>query len=179
MNKIILGVLSVCMGSGFLGACSGTDEGGNSNPNGVAKSADEAVGRKECFVGLPLPGVSYTGYACSGSSASSTVSAIGPTSWDDVRITVELSLKAPPTIGPLQLESLTIRVPNADETTSSWVAPVDGCTATAVKSAVDEGFGWTYYRIDIACTEPAMPAADNSKEPMELGSYSIVTFFAT
>lgn len=145
--------------------------------SGVAKSADEAVGRKECFVGLPLPGVSYTGYACSGTSASSTVSAIGPTSWDDVRVSVDLSLKAPPAIGQLQLESLTIRVPNADKTSSSWDAPVDNCTATAVKSAVDEDFGWTYYRIDLVCTEPAMPAADNAKEPMVLGSFSIVTFF--
>jgi hypothetical protein len=47
----------------------------------------------------------------------------------------------------------------------------------ATDTAVELDFGWDYYRIDISCLEPALPASGNAGRPLELGNFSIVTFF--
>lgn len=156
-----------------LVACSSDDGSGDSS-----RDADAALAELGCYVDLNVSDVAYTGAACSGSGQASTVSALGPDSWDDTRISVSISLSAPPAIGILDVSSLTIEIPNEDGTAASWTAPLDACTVEATGSKIDPDMGWTYFRIDVACTSPATPTADTSLSPLELGQFSIVTFFA-
>jgi hypothetical protein len=173
MNILKLGILWACIGSGALLACGGDD--GKQN-TGIPKGPDEALNAKDCYLGLGVSGTAYSGYSCSGTTQSSSVSGLGPSSFDDVRMTVDISLNTPPAIGELDVESLTFRTPTTGE---SWTASMGSCTAKAVKSATDTDFGWVYYRIDIVCTAPATPATGNPGEPLELGQFSIVTFFTS
>ncbi len=171
MTHLKLAALCACICAGALVACGSDDGNASTGP-------DAALDARDCYLGLTVPGgVAYAGYACSGSSQASTVSGLGPDSFNDVRLTVSLSLDAPPAIGALELASLSVSIPSATSTPAQWDAPVNSCTATAPKSATDADFGWIYYRIDIVCTEPATPAADNPGAPMDLGEFSIVTFF--
>jgi len=166
----VLLLVGLSMGVG----CANDDS--SANRAGAAGGADNALAQKDCYVGLPTPGVTYTGYGCSGTSTSSTVSALGPKSWDDVRMTISLTLNTPPSLGVLDLETLTVQVPTADAT-PTWNAPLGACVATATKSAVDADFGWVYFLIDISCNLPALPATGNPGAPLDLNSFSIVTFF--
>jgi hypothetical protein len=90
-------------------------------------------------------------------------------------IRVAIALDAPPAVGPLSVSSLTVDLPT-DETSHLWNAP-SSCTLDATGKTVDDFFGWDYYRIDVSCPEPALPDSGNSGEPLELGDFSIVTFF--
>jgi hypothetical protein len=157
---------------------SNSDGTGQGNTGGHDKGADAALSQTECYVGLKVSDVTYTGSACSGSDTDSNVSAIGPDSWDDTRLNVDIELNSPPVIGKLDLASLTISIPNDDKTMSTWEAPEGACTATATDSAKDEFMGWVYYSIDIACTQPAVPTSDTSLEPLPLNEFTIVTFFS-
>ncbi|HEY5957775.1 MAG TPA: hypothetical protein VIV60_14525 [Polyangiaceae bacterium] len=168
-------------GTGSSSAGSSSTGGAGSNsviPGGIPDpGAATALSQTECYVGLKVANVTYSGAACSASSTTSGVTAMGPKSWDDVRLSLEINLNSPPGIGKLDLASLTIRIPNADGTSSSFEAPVDACTATATDSAKDDFMGWIYYSIDISCTQPAMPTTDASLAPLPLNQFAIVTFF--
>jgi hypothetical protein len=181
MTNLRSALLLVCFGSVTLAACDSSDPNSNVGTNPAStettQGPDEALNERNCYVGLSLPGAKYTGFACSGITRDSTVSAIGPKSWNDVLLSIDLSLKSPPAIGSLDLAELTFSIPNADGSSLIWNAQLESCTAQAVKSALDDDFGWMYYRIDLNCTKPALPADGNSREPMELGQFSIVTFF--
>jgi hypothetical protein len=142
------------------------------------KGADAALSQTECYVGLKVSDVTPTGAACSGSDTFSSVSSIGPDSWDDMLVNVDIELNKPPAIGKLDLASLTVTIPNDDKTMSTWEAPEGACTATATDSAKDDFMGWVYYSIDIACTKPAVPTSDTSLEPLPLNQFTIVTFFS-
>ncbi|MGC4065190.1 MAG: hypothetical protein QM784_11195 [Polyangiaceae bacterium] len=153
------------------GTSTGTTTGSQSGPK-------EALADHDCFLGLSPSGVSYTGYACSGTSQSSTVSGIGPKSFDDIRMTIWMDFSAPPALGRLELERLTVDVPQDDDTKKTWEADVTACTATATDKAEDTDMGWVYYQIDVDCAEAAAPAEGNTDAPLELGKFSVVTFFA-
>lgn len=140
------------------------------------QEAATSLSQKECYVGLKIANVTYSGASCSGSSTISGVNAIGPNSWKDVRLSIDITLNAAPAIGKLDLASLTIEIPNGDGT-ASWEAPVEACTATATDSATDNFMGWIYYSIDISCTKPATPTMDPSLAPLPLSQFAIVTFF--
>jgi hypothetical protein len=168
--KLTYGLVMVVLTN--LVACSSNEANG-----AASRGADEALAEPTCYVDLKLSDVEYTGGACSGSSQSSTVSALGPDSWDDTRITVTIALNKPPAVGMLDVSDMTIQQPKDDGTTSSWRAPLDACTFEAIGSNVDSDMGWTYFRIDVACTSPATPIDDAALGPLELGQFSIVTFF--
>ena len=142
--------------------CSGGDGG------------DPGRADQTCYIGLEVPGVSYTGVACSGGDTYSSVSGVSKSF--DTALRVSLDLTAPPALGTLSVEGLTIDVPS-EGTSQLWTAP-SSCTVAATDTVVERDFGWDYYRIDISCTEPALPASDNPGQPLELGNFSIVTFFA-
>jgi len=95
----------------------------------------------------------------------------------DLAISVSIGLSEEPMLGDLTLTSLTIDIPEAD-TSHVWDANVASCSAVALASAEDPDFDWIYYRIDISCSEPALPTGDNPGEPLELGDFVIVTFFS-
>ena len=155
----------------LLGAtvgCSSNDDDDGGNP------ADAALEERTCYVGLEVPGVTYDGAACSGGDTYSSVS--GLSSGFEAAIQISLRLDAPPDIGALSVSSLTIDLPS-DGTSHVWNAP-SSCAAVATAKAVEPDFGWDYYRIDISCPEPALPASGNTGQPLELGDFSIVTFFA-
>jgi hypothetical protein len=156
---------------GANAGCSGSDDDDSSG--GVDFDADAALAKQECYIGLEVPGVSYTGLACSGGDTYSSVSGISG-SFDTV-LAISLDLAAPPAVGALSLSSLTIDVPT-DGTSQHWDAP-GSCTAVATDTTVEPEFGWDYYRIDIGCSEPALPVSGNPGQPLELGNFSIVTFF--
>lgn len=161
----------------FVGALAlvGAAVGCSSNDDDEARSgADAALAERTCFVGLEVPGVTYDGPACSGGDTYSSVSGIS-SSFDTV-VQISLRLDSPPAVGALSVSSLTIDLPT-DGTSHVWNAP-SSCAVVATATAVDPDFGWDYYRIDISCTEPALPASGNTGEPLELGDFSIVTFFA-
>ena len=141
-------------------------------------AAATALSQQECYVGLKIPNATYTGAGCSASTTTSGVTELGPKAWNDVRLSVSISLNTPPAIGRLDLASLTIRVPNGD-VTSTWDAPIDACTATATGSATDSFMGRIYYSIDITCTKPALPTSDASLAPLTLNQFALVTFFST
>jgi len=160
-----------------LAACSSSDGGDGSGAG--AGSAQDALADTTCYVGLEVGDAAYTGAACSGSTNYSSVSAIGPDSLDDTRMTVYVGLAEPPAVGPLSLDELTFEVPNADGSISEWDATVEDCTAEAKASKVDPQMGWTYYLIDISCSSPALPVDDVSEtlSPMDVGQFTLVTFF--
>jgi hypothetical protein len=151
--------------------CSGSDDGDSSGS--LDFDADAALADQTCYIGLEVPGVSYTGVACSGGDTYSSVSGVSKSF--DTALRVSLDLTAPPAVGALSVSSLTIDVPS-EGTSRLWDAP-SSCTAVATDTSVERDFGWDYYRIDISCTEPALPASDNPEQPLELGNFSIVTFF--
>jgi hypothetical protein len=153
-----------------VGCSSNDDDDGSPGADG---GADAALAERTCYVGLEVPGLSYDGAACSGGDTYSSVS--GLSSSFDAVINISLRLDAPPAVGALSVSSLTIDLPT-DGTSHVWNAP-SSCTAVATAKAVEPDFGWDYYRIDISCPEPALPASGNSGQPMELGEFSIVTFF--
>jgi hypothetical protein len=155
-------------------ACSSDDSGGTASSS---SAADAALAQLDCYIGLNVPGVSHTGFSCSGSSSQSTVSGLVPNTFK-VALSVTLSLAEPPTLGELSLTSLVIDIPEG-EMSQRWEAPLESCTAIATNSAVYEDFGWIYYRIDISCTEPAEPVDPNPGNPIELGEFAIVTFFSS
>jgi hypothetical protein len=158
-------------GGTATGTTTGTTTGSQSGPK-------EALADHDCYMDIAPTDVVYTGYACSGTSQSSTVSGLGPKSFDDVRMTLWMDFAAPPALGPLELERLTVDVPQADETKQTWEADVASCTATATDKAVDTDMNWVYYQIDIDCTKAAAPAEGNTAAPLELGKFTVVTFFA-
>lgn len=151
-----------------------SDGGGNDNQ---ANGPDAALANKDCYLGLQVPGVSHSGFACSGADSSSSVSGLAPNSFD-AALTVSLSLSSPPAIGRLDLSSLTVTRPEGG-VSNDWDAQIDSCNATATKSALDTNMGWNYFLIDIACSLPALPVDNNPGQPLELGNFSIVTFFTS
>jgi hypothetical protein len=181
-RALSLVTLSAVLGTGI--ACSSEDgKDGDDDNGGTATGSqsgpEEALADHDCFLGLAPAGVSYTGYGCSGTSQSSTVSGIGPDSFSDIRMTLWMDFAAPPAVGVLELESLTIDIPNGDADTQSWEANVATCTATATDMAEDADMGWVYYQIEIECSEAAAPAEGNTAAPLPLGKFSVVTFFAS
>lgn len=151
--------------------CSGSDSDGS--PSAAADSeADAALAEPTCYLGLKIPGVSYSGIACSGTTTRSSVTGVSNST---PVISVAVLLDAPPAVGPLSVSSMTVDLPT-DGTSHLWIAP-SSCTLEATGTAVEEFFGWDYYRIDVSCSEPAVPDSGNSGEPLELGDFSIVTFF--
>ncbi len=156
---------------GLIAGCSG-----DAGSGGQGAGADRALAQRDCYLGLQVPGVSHTGYACSGTDTTSSVSGLEPSNFEPA-LSVSLTLAEPPEIGDLILTSLTLDIPEAG-VSQRWEAPVAACNATAIASAVDPDFGWTYFRIDITCSAPAVPIGDNSGDPIELGDFSIVTFFS-
>ncbi len=169
----VTGVLAAALLASAV-ACSGDDSSG---PSSAGSAADAALAQRDCYIGLQVPGVEHTGFSCSGSSAQSSVSGLVPNRFD-VALSVTLALAEPPALGELSLTSLAVEIPEGD-TRNRWEAPVEACTATAIGSATDEDFGWVYYRIDISCTEPALPIDPNPGDPIELGEFTIVTFFTS
>lgn len=158
--------------AGATAGCSGNDSDGSPRA-GADNEADAALAEPTCYLGLKLPGLSASGVGCSGTATRSSVTSISA-SFGPV-ISVAVALHAPPAVGPLSVSSLTVDVPE-DETSHLWNAP-SSCTLDATGKVVDDFFGWDYYRIDISCPEPAVPDGANSGEPLELGDFSIVTFF--
>lgn len=148
-------------------ACS--SDGGSSSP------ADAALSRRDCYLGLQVPGVRHTGFGCSGTETSSSVSGFKPNEFE-VALSVSLTLAEPPALGDLALSRLTVSIPEGDAM-RRWEAPVESCSAVATDSAVDSDFGWVYFRIDISCVEPAQPE-DAAEDPLDLGNFTIVTFFS-
>jgi hypothetical protein len=169
---------------GFCIACSGSDGNGGGTGTGTGTGTgfgqdtpEKALAETTCYLDLATPDLDkYSGTACSGTDTDSSVEGLGPDSWDDIRMTVSLALNAPPALGKLDVSSLSIQIPSKG-TTPSWEAPLDSCTITATDSAKDTDFGWIYFRIDISCTAPATPAEGNPGAPLELGEFTIVTFF--
>ena len=149
-----------------------SDDGGT----GQGAAAEAALARRECYLGLEVAGVEHTGVVCSGTDSSSSVSGFHPNTLESA-LGLSILLMEPPALGDLMLSSLTIEIPNDDGVFEYWDAPVSDCSAVATDSAVDEDFGWTYFLIEISCSEPAQPADSNPGEPIELGNFSIVTFF--
>ncbi|HEY6725865.1 MAG TPA: hypothetical protein VI197_17650 [Polyangiaceae bacterium] len=164
----LAGALIACLAC-FIG-CSG-DDGGTAGGDPAAT----ALARHDCYVGLQLPGVTHTGFACSGTGTSSSVSAFHPNTLE-VAIRVSMDLAEEPALGELTLTSLVVEVPDGD-VPQRWDAPVQACTAVASDTAVDEQFGWTYFSIEFSCSEPALPQDGNPGDPLDLGAFSIVTFF--
>jgi len=163
------GHLIACVAYCLIG-CSG-DAGGT----GERDPVEAALAQRDCYIGLELPDVTHTGFACSGSETSSSVSAFRPNTFD-LALGISLNLAEAPALGELELTSMVLEVPDG-EMTQRWNAPVQACSAVATDSAVDEDFGWTYFSIDISCSEPALPQETNPGDPLELGAFSIVTFF--
>lgn len=166
-----VGLLSVAL-AGATAACSGGDADGSPSP-GADGEADAALAEPTCYLGLKVPGVSHSGVGCSGTATQSSVTGIS-NSFDAV-ISVAVTLDAPPAIGPLSASSLTVDLPT-DGTSHLWTAP-SSCTLAATGKTVDDFFEWDYYRIDISCPEPALPNSGNTGAPLELGDFSLVTFF--
>lgn len=162
----------VLVGAMATAGCSGGDSDGSPGA-GAGGEADAALAERTCYLGLNVPGVSYSGLGCSGTSTDSSVTGISNAF--DPMIRVSVALDVPPAVGPLSVSSLTVDIPT-DETSHLWNAP-SSCTLEATGKAVEEFFGWDYYRIDVSCSEPALPASGNSGQPLELGDFSIVTFF--
>lgn len=158
--------------AGATAGCSGSDS--DASPSGGAgDAADAALADPTCYLGLKVPGLSYSGVGCSGTATRSSVTGVS-SSFGPV-ISVAVVLDTPPAIGPLSVSSLTVDLPT-DGTSHLWIAP-SSCTLEATGKTVDDFFGWDYYRIDVSCPEPAAPDNGNSGEPLELGEFSIVTFF--
>lgn len=160
----LISCVACCIG------CSGGDGG-----TGAGDPAEAALAQRDCYLGLQVPGVTHTGFACSGSQTSSSVSAFRPNTFD-LALGVSMNLAEAPALGELTLTSLVVEVSDG-EATQRWDAPVRACSAVATGSAVDEDFGWTYFSIDVSCSEPALPQETNPGGPLELGGFSIVTFF--
>lgn len=157
---------------GASAGCSGSDSDGSAS-TGADGEADAALAETTCYLGLEVPGLSYSGIGCSGTATRSSVTGVG-NSFDPV-ISVAVALDAPPAVGPLSVSSLTVDLPT-DGTSHLWTAP-GSCALEATGKAVEEFFGWDYYRIDVSCAEPAVPGSGNNGDPLELGDFSIVTFF--
>jgi hypothetical protein len=94
----------------------------------------------------------------------------------DAALNVTFELNAPPALGPLDVSALTIDVP-VNGQSRLWDAPVSACNVTAVDSSFDAAFSWTYFRIDVDCTEPATPQASNPGAPLQIGDFIAVSFF--
>lgn len=157
-----------------LGILTGCSDEQSSARSGF--DAESAIAQGKCFLGLTSGGVEYAGFACSGAQTSSSASGLGPDSWDDIDMTVSLALNTPPALGKLDVESLQVSIPGGPDG-KLWDAPLNACTLTATKSFLKEDFGWMYYRIDVSCSAPALPATDNPGKPLDLGDFSLVTFF--
>lgn len=155
--------------AGCIG-CSG-DDGGTAGGDPAAT----ALARHDCYLGLQVPGVTHTGFACSGAGTSSSISAFHPNTLE-VAIRLSIDLAEEPALGELTLASLVVEIPEGD-VAQRWNAPVQACTAVATDAAVDEQFGWTYFLIDVSCSEPAQPEDTNPDGPLDLEAFRIVTFF--
>lgn len=162
---------SLLIALGILVGCSDEQSGPTSGLD-----AESAIARGKCFLGLTSGGSKYSGFACTGTQTSSSASGLGPDSWDDIEMTVSLTLNASPALGKLDVASLQVSIPGGPEG-KLWDAPLTACTLTAPKSFLKEDFGWMYYRIDVSCSAPATPATDNPGKPIDLGDFSLVTFF--
>jgi hypothetical protein len=157
-----------------LAGCSGGGGGGTAMLSDAAE-ADAALADRNCFIGLQVPGVEHEGFACSGTTMFTTVSGLVPNMFEPA-LSVDLGLNTVPAVGPLDVQSITIDVPDSGMS-QLWDAPVASCTAVAVDSALDDFMSWMYYRIDISCSEPAVPQATNPGQPLALGDFIIVSFF--
>jgi hypothetical protein len=165
---VVLGLLAACSSSKKNAAKDSTDAA-------VKDPAAAAVGEGECFLGFTSGGVKYNGYSCTGTHTSSMVS--GLTTWDgDPALTVSIDLNSPPALGKLDLEAMQVTLPGGPSG-KDWDVPAGACTLTATKSFLDKEMDWTYFRIDASCSAPATPAQDNPGQPLELGNFSMVTFF--
>jgi hypothetical protein len=172
LNHRKLRTTTFALAAGVLStSCSGDDGGGS---GGTA--ADRALAQRNCYLGLQVPGVSHTGYACSGGDLTSSVSGLRPNSFE-AALSVSLTLAERPAIGELALASMTIAIPQ-EGADYYWRAQIDSCLAVATDSALESDFGWVYYRIDVSCTEPALPDDANPGEPLGLGDFTIVAFFS-
>ena len=168
LAKALICCIACCMVSciGCSGGDGGTDQG---------NAAEAALARHECYLGLQVPGVTHSGFACSGTGTSSSVSAFRTNTFE-LALGVSMSFAEAPAVGELSLTGMTVEV-HEGEVTQRWDAPVEACSAMATDSSVDQDFGWTYFSIDVSCSEPALPQDTNPGDPIELGDFSIVTFF--
>jgi hypothetical protein len=158
----------------LVAGCSG-GSGAGVGPSQEA-AADRALANTSCYLGLQVPGVRHDGgVGCSGTGMFTTVTGLTPNTIE-AALSVDLGLNSAPAVGPLDVQAITIDVPSSG-TSQLWDAPVAACTAEAVDSAFDDFFSWTYYRIDISCSEPAVPQSPNTGQPLVLGDFVIVSFF--
>jgi hypothetical protein len=169
---VVLGLLAACSSSEKKNAASDSGTATGDKPAGDPATA--AVNKGECFLGFTSGGVTYFGYSCSGTHTSSLVS--GLTTWDDVAMTVSIDLNSPPALGKLDLEAMQVTIPGGPSG-KDWEVPAGACTLTATKSFLDKDMDWTYFRIDASCSAPANPADGNPGKPLDLGNFSMVTFF--
>lgn len=158
---------------GIWAGCSGEQSSATAGLN-----AESAIAQGKCFLGFANAGVRYTGFACSGSETDSSASGLGSDSWDDIEATVSLELSTPPALGKLDVAELRVSIPGGQDG-KHWDAPPSACTLTATKSFAKKDFGWIYFRIDVSCSAPATPATDNPGSPLDLGNFSLVTFFTS
>lgn len=161
--------LSCALGLVMVVGCSGGGSGSQGDP------ADAALAARDCYMGLQVPGVTHTGYACSGTTTSSTVSGLKPSAFE-AALTVSIALPEPPMLGTLSPTSMTLEIPK-DGVTERWNLPVTACSVMATDSSTDPDFGWVYFRLDVSCSEPAVPQDANPGDPIDVGDFVIVTFF--
>jgi hypothetical protein len=152
--------------------CSADDDA----PGSQGSGANAALANRECYLGLQVPGVTHTGFACSGSETHSSVTGLKPNAFEPA-LSVSLALVDAPAIGDLNLTSLSVDIPK-EGVSQRWEAPADACQAIATDSATEEDFGWVYFRIEISCSQAALPADANPGAPLELGDFVLVTFFS-
>ncbi|MDX2052951.1 MAG: hypothetical protein SFV15_11200 [Polyangiaceae bacterium] len=163
-----------------LTACSSSDDSGGGGIGGPQSSsrdnANEALANNDCYLGLQLPGITTSGYGCSGGAQNTSITGLKPSSFDPaLRINVELG--TPPSLGALDLTKLTVGTPRADASWDTWEAPPGSCTAQAVGTSFDSFFSWDYYRMDFSCAGTANPVDGNTMPPLTLGDFTIVSFF--
>jgi hypothetical protein len=149
----------------------GSDGGGSS-----AGGANRALDNQDCYMGLQIPGVQHEGYACSGTSTSSTISGLKPNVLE-AALRVSFTLGAEPEIGSLDIAELEVGIPS-EEGDNVWLDDGSNCMADAVGESFDADFMWTYFRIDVSCAAPMEPADDNPEGPLDVGDFTIVTFFS-
>lgn len=174
--RFVRGLVAPLLLSLSFGCSGGGSDGGNGF---LPANADAALRDTTCYLDLDVGTGSSSGFACSGTDQSSTVSRIRQSADQSFEpsMRVDLVLDTPPALGALSLTELSVDIPDDGGQSVVWDAPVESCTATAVDSKVEPDFGWTYFRIDVSCSAPAVPAADNPGDPLDLGDFTLVTFF--
>ncbi len=171
------GIFALLVGVLTLGCSDDGSDGGSGDIKGMPSSADAALASQDCYLGLVVDGVSSSGIACSGTQQSTVVTLLRESSFE-AAMRVNLDLQAAPQAGELALQRLTVDVPEG-ATNRKWEAPEGACTAIASEPSLEPDLEWLYFRIDVSCSESAQPVGDNPGQPLELGEFTLVSFFTT